>query len=95
MILEYFIIVGSLSAYFEFWVIYNLCTMYIDIGMSYTMGLQIMHFQILLTYCKCEVEVIIKLYRIALNLEVESKMPESDVSFVKKNAFVFHFNFRI
>ena len=57
--------------------------MYIDIGMSYTMGLQIMHFQILLTYCKCEVEVITKLYRIALNLEVESKMPESDVSFVK------------
>ena len=52
-------------------------------GMSYTMGLQIMHFQILLTYCKCKVEVIIKLYRIALNLEVESKMPESDVSFVK------------
>ena len=60
----------------------DLQLMYIDMGMSYTMGLQIMHFQILLTYCKCEVEVITKLYRIALNLEVESKMPEIDVSFV-------------
>ena len=65
--------------------------MYIDIGMSYTMGLQIMHFQILLTYCKCEVEVIIKLYRIALNLEVESKMPKIDVSFVKKKCLCFSF----